>query len=50
METNTSTSKSKIKSIRTNSISISITLLFGILFLIPFFIVINFVWNNLDAG
>ena len=50
METNTSTSKSKIKSIRTNSISISITLLFGILFLIPFFIVINFVGNNFDAS
>ena len=50
METNTSTSKSKIKTIRTNSISISITLLFGIIFLIPFFIVINFVGNNLDAS
>ncbi|GAA8716692.1 hypothetical protein oki361_23370 [Helicobacter pylori] len=50
METNTSTSKSKIKSIRKNSISISITLLFGILFLIPFFIVINFVGNNFDSS
>lgn len=50
METNTSTSKSKIKSIRKNFISISITLLFGILFLIPFFIVINFVGNNFDSS
>lgn len=50
MDTNTSTSKSKIKRIRTNFISISITLLFGIIFLIPFFIVINFVGNNLDAS